>query len=444
MNSSRIVVLGNIVNPKSDKKCEFIRNGALVLKAKTVKGEAQYQVEEIGKEKAILKKLKDEKLKDGFQLIDYKDCTIMPAFFDMHFHWVQDDVREMPKANLLDWLDNYTFPTEKKFQNKKFSKAKSQHFFERLTGVGTLGGACYSSIHEHALDDAMNAVTGDFVIGNVLMTMNSPKFLTQTKTEAINLVKKLAAKYKTRYALTPRFAIATDPETMLETSKIAKKQKCFMQSHLCETKNEIDFVTNMYKEKKGFEKIKSYTEIYKKVGMLGKRSIMGHGIHLQKDELEMLSITDTAIAHCPTSNAPIKEKGLGSGLFNFKLIEKNKIRWALGSDIGGGPVLSMFDVIRSFVDQNKKAGVTGATYKKALYRSTLAGAELLSLDKKKGNLDIGKEANFIVLPKIKDSEADNLEALMERYVNKGRKKRLSYDNLVEKVFYKGHLVFSKS
>lgn len=438
MNNSQIVVMANIINPKNDKKCEFIKNGAMLLKQKKVKGNLQYVVEQIGKESTILKNLKA-----GVQIIDYKNHTIIPAFFDMHFHWVQDDVREMPKANLLDWLENYTFPTEKKFKNKSYAKKKSSEFFERLTGVGTLGGACYSSIHEHALENAMNDVTGDFVIGNVLMTMNSPKYLTQTKDEAVGIVSRMSEKYKSKYALTPRFAIATDPETMKETSKIAKKQKCFMQTHLSETKNEIDFVTSIYKEKSGFEKITSYTEIYKKVGMLGPRTIMGHGIHLQESELNELSKTKTMVAHCPTSNAPIKEKGLGSGLFNFKLIEKNKIRWALGSDIGGGPVLSMFDVIRSFVDQNEKAKVTGATYKKALYRSTLAGAELLSLDKKKGNLDIGKEANFLVLPKMELDAKETVESLMARYINKGRRNRLKYDDLVEKVFFQGKVVFSK-
>jgi len=438
MSENRVVVLANILNPQTDKKCQFIKKGAMVLKMKKTKTGDKYIVEILGKESVILKQLGT-----GAQIVDYKDQTIMPAFFDMHFHWVQDDVREMPKANLLDWLENYTFPTEKKYQNKAYAKKKSKHFFERLTSVGTLGGACYSSIHEHALENAMENVTGDFVIGNVLMTMNSPKYLTQTKAEAIGIVKRLSSKYKTRYCLTPRFAIATDPETMLETSKIAKKQKCFMQSHLCETQNEIDFVTGMYKDKKGFEKIKSYTEIYKKVGMLGPKSIMGHGIHLQKDELDMLSKTNTAIAHCPTSNAPIREKGLGSGLFNFKRVERSKIRWALGSDIGGGPVLSMFDVIRSFVDQNKKAKVSGATYTKALYRSTLAGAELLNLGKSHGNLDIGKEANFLVLPKLKLEESENVETLMSRYVGRGRRDRLKYDNLVEKVFYQGKLVFTQ-
>lgn len=433
--NKRVVVFGSILNPQSDKKCDFFRDGAMVLRQK----KDTFIVENIGSAKKILKGL-DE----GFQTIDYSGHIIMPTFFDMHFHWVQDDVREMPKANLLEWLNNFTFPTEKKYQSKSYAKKKAEFFFDRLTSVGTLGGACYSSIHEHALDMAQENVLGDFVIGNVLMTMNSPKYLSQTEDEAIDIVNRAALKYKNKYALTPRFAIATDPVTMKKTAAIAKKHKCFMQSHLSETLGEIDFVTSTYKEMKGFEKIKSYTEIYKKVGMLGPRSIMGHGIHLQDSEIEMLKKTDTAIAHCPTSNAPHKEKGLGSGLFNFKRIEKANIRWALGSDIGGGPILSMFDVIRSFVDQNKKENIKGATYIKGLYRSTLAGAKLLGLEKKKGNLDVSMEANFLVLPNIKLEQNDKAEQVMLKLIKKGRSNRKKYDQMIEKVFYRGDLVYSKN
>jgi guanine deaminase len=439
MHNKKIIVLANILNPINDTKCELIRNGAMVLSPIKRKGSTIYIVSDYGPENKILKKLDS-----GFQLIDYHEHIIMPAFFDMHFHWVQDDVRKMPKANLLDWLENYTFPAEKKFQNKKYSKQKANIFFERLVSTGTLGGACYSSIHAHALEDAFENVMGDFVIGNVLMTMNSPSYLAQTKSEALKLVAKMSAKYKSRYALTPRFAIATDPQTMLETGKLAKKNKSFIQTHLSETKNEIEYVLQMYQNIPGFEKVKSYTEIYKKAGLLGAKTIMGHGIYLNPDELALLAKTKTAIAHCPTSNAPIKEKGLGSGLFNFKKVEKHGIAWALGSDIGGGPILSMFDVMRSFVKQNSKAKIAGATYKKALYRATLAGAEILKLDKSCGNLVIGKEANFLVLPQIELTAADTVETLMEKLVKKGEKNRSLYDSLVKKVFYRGELVFSKN
>jgi guanine deaminase len=432
------IFLATIINPISDTKCEFYYRGALVLKKVKQRGnEENFVVDRIGPEK-IMHDYKEA------MVYDLGDSVIMPGFFDMHFHWVQDDVREMPKDSLLSWLEKYTFPAEMKFKNKKHSEKKAKFFFERLLKTGTIGGACYSSIHEHALDDAFKYAVGDYVIGNVLMTMNSPKGLLQTQNEAQSVAAKMSKKYKKRYALTPRFAIATDPETMSTTAKDAKKNGSFIQTHLSETVQEIDFVTGLYKEMKGFEKIKNYTDIYKKCHMLGKKTIMGHAIHMTKDELELMAKTQTKIAHCPSSNAPIRQKGLGSGLFDFKKIEKAGIDWALASDIGGGPFLSMLDVIRSFVDQNERAGVKGATYQKALYRSTLAGAKMLELDKIKGNLASGKEANFIVMqaPRLTKEEARkiNVENLLHKLINRGRKNRASYDGMVKAVYLNGTAV----
>ena len=427
------IFLATIINPINDKKCEFYYRGALVLKS--VKG--NFVVDRIGPEKII------QDYKEAM-VYDLGDSVIMPGFFDMHFHWVQDDVREMPKDSLLSWLEKYTFPAEMKFKSKKYSEKKAKYFFDRLLKTGTVGGACYSSIHEHALDDAFKYAVGDFVIGNVLMTMNSPKGLLQTHEDAQSVAAKMSAKYKKRYALTPRFAIATDPDTMSITAKNAKKNGSFIQTHLSETTQEIDFVTGLYKGMKGFEKIKNYTDIYNKCKMLGKKTIMGHAIHMTKDELTLMAKTQTKIAHCPSSNAPIKQKGLGSGLFDFKKIEKAGIDWALASDIGGGPFLSMLDVIRSFVDQNEQAGIKGATYKKALYRSTLAGAKMLQLDNKKGNLSSGKEANFIVLqnPRFSKDELKSIdvENFMHKLINRGRKNRTSYDGMVKAVYLNGAAV----
>ena len=438
MSFKDILVLGHIINPISDKKAEYFPHGALLLREKKSGDEKVFKVQAIGPREKIF-----AKAKNTVHVWDFADDLILPTFFDMHFHWVQDDVRMMPKEDLLNWLENHTFPSEAKFKSKKFARAASKKFFDRLVKTGTLGGACYSSVHEHALDYAMNDALGDFVIGNVLMTMNSPKNLLQNRKDAVSLVDKLSKKYSSRYALTPRFAIATDPETMKESGKLAKKQKSFIQSHLSETKGEIDFVTGLYRGMEKYKNVKNYTDIYKKVGLLTSKTIMGHGIHLQPDELDVLAKTKTAIAHCPTSNAPHKELGLGSGLFNFKKIERKGIPWALGSDIGGGPYLSMFDVMRSFVEQNIRAKVSGATYVKALYRSTLAGAKILKLGKKKGNLSQGMEANFMVLTDIKFKKTDKAEDILKRVISKHKKDRHNYDDLPEKVVYQGQIIHSK-
>ncbi len=431
MLNKYIAYRSEIINPLSDSKTNWFKDGLVILK---LVGD-DYLIKEIGHYRSIKKLLP-------------KDCDVielngvmMPGFYDMHFHWVQDDVREMPKDSLLNWLMKYTFPTEMKFKSKRYTQKRVKEFTQKLLSRGTIGGACYSSLHTHSTSLALDSFIGDYIVGNVLMTMNSPKGLNHSQKIALEGVKELSKKYKNRYALTPRFAITTDPDTMKKSSQIVKAHGSFKQTHLSETENEIETVLNIYSEIKGFEKVPTYTEIYNKVGMLDSNTIMGHGIYLSDKELQLLSRKKVKIAHCPTSNAPKKEKGLGSGLFDFKRADKFNVDWSLASDIGGGPFLSMFDVMRSFVEQNKKAKRKGATYKKALYRSTLKGAEHLRISRKNGNLLKNKFANFITVKAPKKSHAKNVEERLAELVKPGQKKRKYYDSIVKSVYYRGHSKF---
>lgn len=426
------IILCDIINPLSDKKAELIRNGALFIK--------DDKIVAVGKAKEIIKRYSRF---CPLEVICAENQLAMPTFFDMHFHWVQDDVRLMPKDSLLEWLSKYTWPYEAKFKSKTYTKKKVKAFAEELAKVGTLGGVCYSSLHAHTTDEALKHFVGDFVVGNVLMDMNSPKYLTHKKEVALQMVEKQTSKFKERYAVTPRFAITTTPDVMKSAAKLAKKHKSFVQTHLSETLNEIEYVLSIYRNIPGFKDVTNYTEIYRRCGILGKKTVMGHGIYLSPEEMKVLSKTQTAIAHCPTSNAPVKELGLGSGLFDFHQIEKNKIRWALGSDIGGGPYLSMFDVMRSFVDQNKKKKVKGATYVKALYRATLAGAEILQVNKKTGNFMAGKEANFFFVPAPKMVKGENAESVLKKVIDPLAKKRAKYDEMISQTWSKGNVIYSK-
>ncbi len=87
-----------IINPLNDRKCEFLQDGVLVVKGSKIKDLLPFK-------KAVTaygKKMTPE------NVIHLRDSVILPAFFDMHFHWVQDDVRQMPKDSLLTWLEKYT------------------------------------------------------------------------------------------------------------------------------------------------------------------------------------------------------------------------------------------------------------------------------------------------------------------------------------------------
>ena len=181
----------NIITLKGEEKGQFIKDGALIVKTMNNKSKI-YKVGKYSDLKNICK---------NYEYFDFSDYILLPALYDMHFHWVQDDVRLMPKENLLDWLKNYTWPYEHKYRDKNFSKTKSKIFSQELASVGTIGGGCYGSIHGHTVDHALKNFKGDFIVGNVLMTMNSPDYLIQSKKSAVNLVNKKSTKYSHNLSL---------------------------------------------------------------------------------------------------------------------------------------------------------------------------------------------------------------------------------------------------
>ena len=438
-NPNYKIFKGPLLNPRSDLECDFWLDGCLVLIKN--QDDDDYSVFYAGPEHDL-----DHVFAKDQTIAVYENShlIIMPSFFDLHFHWVQDDVRLKPKKELLVWLKEYTWPDEAKFADEEYSRRKAIEFAQFLVKTGTLAGAVYGSPHAHTVHHALDNFIGDFVVGNVLMTMNSPFNLKQSPEQAYIQLKELAEKYKSHYAITPRIAGVTDPHLMEQGARVAKQTGSFIQTHLSETKGEIEWILNIYKSIPGFEDVSSYTDIYDRCHILQEKTILGHCIYLSEPELKLIKTRRAAIAHCPTSNAPFTDGGLGSGLFDFRNAEKYNIPWGLGSDIGGGPWLSMFDVIHSFVQQNRQHDRREATYIKGLYRATLKSAQILHLDNVSGNLSPGKWANFLMVPLPGNCKNyESAESVLENIMMPLANERHKFDNLVNEVFYKGHNVYKK-
>ena len=96
---------------------------------------------------------------------------------------------------------------------------------------------------------------------------------------------------------------------------------------------------------------------------------------------------------CPTSNM-----FLGSGLFGLKRLTKRDkaVRVAVATDIGGGTSYSM---LRTLDEGYKILQLQGErmTPLESFYRMTRGNAEALGLADKIGTLDVGSDADFVVL-----------------------------------------------
>ncbi len=273
------------------------------------------------------------------------------------------------------------------------------------------------------------------------MVNNAPADLLQTPADAKKMLKKYAQTYGDRYVVTPRFALTVPAPLMAIGARFAAEYQLYQQTHLAETPNECDAALELFQSQEGFEGIKSYTEIYERCQILGPRTILAHALYLQMRDWQKIKKYGANIAHCPSSNAPVGELGLGSGRFHFLEADKYQIPWGLGSDIGAGPYLSMFDVITSFVRQHRQWPAAGATLTKGLYKATVANAAIMGLGEV-GNFQTGNWANFLVVPRPRKFESDG-EKMLQLLLRPYMEHRERWEQLVVKTYFRGNEVYSQ-
>ncbi|MGG7519026.1 guanine deaminase [Allorhizobium undicola] len=327
--------------------------------------------------------------------IDHRPHLILPGFIDCHVHFPQMQVIGSYAANLLEWLNTYTFPEECRFVETAHAERIATHFFDEFLRHGTTTAVAYCSVHKTSADAffAESARRGTRMIaGKVMMDRNAPQGLLDTPQSGYDETREIIESWHGRarnlVAITPRFAITSTPEQMEMVQALAREfPDLHIQTHLSENREEIDFTCSLYPQ------AEDYTDIYARYGLLGERTLFGHAIHLSEREADVLSQTGSVAVHCPTSNL-----FLGSGLFPLKAIQRREkpVRVALATDIGGGTSYSM---LRTLDEAYKIQQLLGERLNPldSYWHMTRGNAEALSLADRIGTLEPGTEADFVVL-----------------------------------------------
>jgi guanine deaminase len=63
---------------------------------------------------------------------------IAPGFIDTHLHAPQLEMIGSYGGHLLEWLNRYTFPTERKFEDPEHARRVARAFYDELLRNGTL------------------------------------------------------------------------------------------------------------------------------------------------------------------------------------------------------------------------------------------------------------------------------------------------------------------
>jgi guanine deaminase len=332
-------------------------------------------------------------LSTGAKRHDYGDNLILPGFVDGHVHYPQIGVIASFGAQLLDWLEKYTFPEEARFSDPDYADRTAKLFLDLLLANGTTTAAVYCTVHPESADAFFaesSARNLRMIAGKILMDRNAPESVRDTAQSGYDETKLLIEKWhgqgRNLYAVTPRFAPTSTPAQLEACGTLMSEfPDIYLQSHVSENTEEVKWVAEL------FQDARSYLDVYGRFGMLGARALYGHAIHMDDADLAQAAGTDTKFVHCPTSNLFI-----GSGLFRMQETRAAGVDVMLGCDVGGGTSLSPFATMKAAYEIAQFGGYS-LTPEEAFWLSTSGGAETLSLGDRIGKLQPGYEADLVVL-----------------------------------------------
>lgn len=364
-------------------------------------------ISEVGSAEALL-----STLDPAVAVTHYPDALIMPGFIDCHTHYPQMEIIGAFGKQLIDWLNQYTFAAEQKFNNKSYAEQTANLFLKEALAVGTTTASVFCTVDPISVDaffeQSMKAGMRN-IAGKVLMDRNAPAELLDTAQSGYDQTKALIEKWhgkgRNLYSVTPRFAPTSTPEQMEAAGAVWKEHPgTYLQTHISENLAEIEWVKSL------FPNCNDYLDVYEAFGQVGPRAILGHGVHLTESEFQRLHEAGAAISHCPTSNL-----FLGSGLFSVEtaLRSDRPVKVGLATDLGAGTSFSMLSTMGEAYKVAHLDGFALSAFH-AFYLATRGAADALYLEDKIGSIAPGMEADLVVI----DLKANDLLEYRLKYAEK--------------------------
>jgi guanine deaminase len=324
--------------------------------------------------------------------------------------------------DLLTWLERYIFPLERAF-DVPTAERLAPAAWRAFAAAGTTTAMVYGAVYEASLDTTFRAAEAHgirAIVGKVMMdrvtydpTIDPATILGRTLAESARLIERWHGRDRgrLRYAVTPRFAVSCTADLLRESATLSAATGAYWQTHVSEDRGEMAEVARLFPE------ATDYVDVYDRAGGLSDRTVLAHAVHLSDRELDRLVETGTTVAHCPASNL-----FLASGMMPLGRYVEAGLSMGLGSDVAGGPDLSIFTVMRvgSYMQNARRvAGVEAGPVLSPLdwiRLGSLGGAEALGLGDEIGSLEPGKDADLIAVdpsyvapvPGIEDDDATDL------------------------------------
>lgn len=337
------------------------------------------------------------------QLFDARDHVVLPGLINTHHHFYQTLTRAWgPVVNqpLFPWLKTL-YPVWARLTPDGLALASKVAMAELL-----LSGCTTAADHHYLFPRGMEESI-DIQVETVrelgmraMLTRGSmslgedegglpPRHTVQGQQQILDDSLRLVRQYHQRgagaqiqIALAPCSPFSVTEEIMVESAKLAAELDVRLHTHLAETLDEEAFCLERF----GLRTV-DYLE---KVGWLGDRTWLAHGIHFNPDEIARLGAAGTGVCHCPVSNMR-----LASGICPTLDLEAAGAPVGLGVDGSASNDASnlMQEARQALYLQRLRYGAERITPRKVLEWATRGSAKLLGRGDL-GELLPGKQADL--------------------------------------------------
>ena len=131
------------------------------------------------------------------------------------------------------------------------------------------------------------------------------------------------------------------------------------------------------------------------LGMLGHRTLAAHCVHVNEDDVRLLAVTRTGVAHCPRSNSK-----LCVGTAPVGIMLQAGVRMGLGTDSAvSNNTLDILGEIRASIVVQRAQHRTGDMIeaKRMVEAATVGGADALGMEAEIGSIEPGKKADLTAI-----------------------------------------------
>jgi len=322
------------------------------------------------------------------EVVDCEGAWLMPGLVNCHTHSAMTTLRGIQDdSNLHEWLEDYIW---RDFTPEVTIQAVKLALIEMLqTGTTTFNdmynpnGVEIGQIHEVVAGSKMRCYFSPTLFSSDVET--TEETLARTRIIIEEILAYNDERFKVMVA--PHAPYSCSKDLLKGSLKLAQELQLKLHIHVAETQAENGMILERYGKRP--------LAFLKDLGYLEHDGVFAHGVELNEREIAELAVSNIHIAHNPISNLK-----LASGIAPVTDLVQTGVIVGLATDsVASNNNLDMFEESRTaaLLQKMRTGDATQFTIEQALKTMTIEGAKALGMDDQIGSLEVGKQADFLII-----------------------------------------------